>query len=88
MEVRPYGRRSNCSCQVISVVEQACCALRESGSNNPVKTIVEDPGHHPLSYSMVVFVCNSGMAVTDAALGRYIADLAPAAGRGERVDFW
>lgn len=36
----------------------------------------------------VVFAYNSGMAVTDAALGRYIADLALAGGRGERVDFW
>ncbi|MDG4764929.1 ornithine cyclodeaminase family protein [Solwaraspora sp. WMMD406] len=36
----------------------------------------------------VVFAYNSGMAVTDAALGRYIADLALAAGRGQRVDFW
>jgi alanine dehydrogenase len=36
----------------------------------------------------VVFAYNSGMAVTDAALGRYIADLALAAGRGERVTFW
>lgn len=36
----------------------------------------------------VVFAYNSGMAVTDAALGRYIADLALAAGRGERVAFW
>ncbi|QWF77888.1 ornithine cyclodeaminase [Amycolatopsis sp. CA-230715] len=36
----------------------------------------------------VVFAYNSGMAVTDAALGRYIADLALADGRGERVDFW
>ncbi|WP_409496748.1 ornithine cyclodeaminase [Amycolatopsis sp. cmx-11-12] len=36
----------------------------------------------------VVFAYNSGMAVTDAALGRYIADLALAAGRGNRVDFW
>ncbi|MCE7080334.1 ornithine cyclodeaminase [Streptomyces sp. ST2-7A] len=36
----------------------------------------------------VVFAYNSGMAVTDAALGRYIADLALAAGRGERADFW
>lgn len=36
----------------------------------------------------VVFAYNSGMAVTDAALGRYIADLALAAGRGERVGFW
>ncbi len=36
----------------------------------------------------VVFAYNSGMAVTDAALGRYIADRALAAGRGTRVDFW
>ncbi|MER7762279.1 ornithine cyclodeaminase [Streptomyces sp. NPDC097619] len=36
----------------------------------------------------VVFAYNSGMAVTDAALGRYVADLALAAGRGEKVDFW
>ncbi|MER5308788.1 ornithine cyclodeaminase [Streptomyces sp. NPDC002773] len=36
----------------------------------------------------VVFAYNSGMAVTDAALGRYIADLALASGRGEKVDFW
>ena len=36
----------------------------------------------------VVFAYNSGMAVTDAALGRYVADLALAAGRGERVSFW
>ncbi|MCB5164750.1 ornithine cyclodeaminase [Streptomyces bambusae] len=36
----------------------------------------------------VVFAYNSGMAVTDAALGRYVADLALAAGRGERADFW
>ncbi|MET8973427.1 ornithine cyclodeaminase [Streptomyces hydrogenans] len=36
----------------------------------------------------VVFAYNSGMAVTDAALGRYIADLALAAGRGDKVDFW
>jgi ornithine cyclodeaminase/alanine dehydrogenase-like protein (mu-crystallin family) len=36
----------------------------------------------------VVFAYNSGMAVTDAALGRYIADLALADGRGERVGFW
>ncbi|MEU9731627.1 ornithine cyclodeaminase [Streptomyces sp. NPDC048002] len=36
----------------------------------------------------VVFAYNSGMAVTDAALGRYIADLALAAGRGEQVGFW
>ncbi|GGK43528.1 hypothetical protein GCM10010124_40380 [Pilimelia terevasa] len=36
----------------------------------------------------VVFAYNSGMAVTDAALGRYIADLAHADGRGERVTFW
>jgi ornithine cyclodeaminase/alanine dehydrogenase-like protein (mu-crystallin family) len=36
----------------------------------------------------VVFAYNSGMAVTDAALGRYVADLALAAGRGERVTFW
>ncbi|MEU8773442.1 ornithine cyclodeaminase [Streptomyces sp. NPDC048606] len=36
----------------------------------------------------VVFAYNSGMAVTDAALGRYVADLARAAGRGEQVDFW
>jgi alanine dehydrogenase len=36
----------------------------------------------------VVFAYNSGMAVTDAALGRYIADLARVAGRGEKVDFW
>ncbi|MFD6418141.1 ornithine cyclodeaminase [Streptomyces sp. NPDC060194] len=36
----------------------------------------------------VVFAYNSGMAVTDAALGRYMADLALAAGRGDKVDFW
>ncbi|MFF2775976.1 ornithine cyclodeaminase [Streptomyces sp. NPDC058052] len=36
----------------------------------------------------VVFAYNSGMAVTDAALGRYVADLALAAGRGDKVDFW
>ncbi|MFF3015594.1 ornithine cyclodeaminase [Streptomyces sp. NPDC057939] len=36
----------------------------------------------------VVFAYNSGMAVTDAALGRYMADLAQAAGRGEKVNFW
>ncbi|WP_420078645.1 ornithine cyclodeaminase [Streptomyces sp. JL4002] len=36
----------------------------------------------------VVFAYNSGMAVTDAALGRYLADLARAAGRGEKVTFW
>ncbi|MBM9624580.1 ornithine cyclodeaminase [Streptomyces zhihengii] len=36
----------------------------------------------------VVFAYNSGMAVTDAALGRYIADLALASGRGEKVNFW
>ncbi|GGK20319.1 hypothetical protein GCM10010124_11180 [Pilimelia terevasa] len=36
----------------------------------------------------VVFAYNSGMAVTDAALGRYVADLALADGRGERVAFW
>jgi ornithine cyclodeaminase len=36
----------------------------------------------------VVFAYNSGMAVTDAALGRYIADLALAGERGERVGFW
>ncbi|MEV6520343.1 ornithine cyclodeaminase family protein [Longispora sp. NPDC051575] len=42
---------------------------------------LRDPGD-------VVFAYNSGMAVTDAALGRYIADLALAAGRGEQVTFW
>ncbi|GGK04686.1 hypothetical protein GCM10010123_38310 [Pilimelia anulata] len=36
----------------------------------------------------VVFAYNSGMAVTDAALGRYVADLALAEGRGHRVAFW
>jgi alanine dehydrogenase len=36
--------------QVIAVVEQAYRALREGGSNNPVKTIIEDPDHHSLSY--------------------------------------
>lgn len=36
----------------------------------------------------VVFAYNSGMAVTDAALGRHVADLALAAGRGERTRFW
>jgi len=39
--------------QVISVVERAYQALRESGSNNPAKTIIEAPDHHSLSYSMV-----------------------------------
>lgn len=39
--------------QVISVVERAYRALRESGSNNPAKTIIEAPDHHSLSYSMV-----------------------------------
>ncbi|MFF4322888.1 ornithine cyclodeaminase [Streptomyces sp. NPDC001568] len=36
----------------------------------------------------VVFAYNSGMAVTDAALGRYVADLALSGGRGEKVNFW
>lgn len=39
--------------QVIAVVEKAYRALRKGGSNNPVKTIIDDPGHHSLSYSMV-----------------------------------
>jgi ornithine cyclodeaminase len=39
--------------QVLTVVERAYRALRESGSDNPVKTIVEAPGHRSLSYSMV-----------------------------------
>ncbi|NQD91281.1 ornithine cyclodeaminase [Pseudomonas sp. CrR25] len=36
----------------------------------------------------VVFAYNSGMVVTDVALGRYMADLALAAGRGTRVKLW
>lgn len=36
----------------------------------------------------VVFAYNSGMVVTDVALGRYLADLALAAGRGARVRLW
>ncbi|MDI6104777.1 ornithine cyclodeaminase family protein [Actinoplanes sp. NEAU-A12] len=39
--------------QVIMVVERAYRALRETGSDNPVKTIIEAPGHRSLSYSMV-----------------------------------
>ncbi|MCO8169445.1 hypothetical protein NJC40_16905 [Pseudomonas sp. 21LCFQ02] len=36
----------------------------------------------------VVFAYNSGMVVTDVALGRYLADLALAANRGTRVKLW
>jgi ornithine cyclodeaminase len=36
----------------------------------------------------VVFAYNSGMVVTDIALGRYLADLALKKGRGERVKLW
>ncbi|SHG74181.1 ornithine cyclodeaminase [Pollutimonas bauzanensis] len=36
----------------------------------------------------VVFAYNSGMVVTDVALGRYLADLALAKGRGLRVKLW
>ncbi|MQT89029.1 ornithine cyclodeaminase [Pseudomonas helleri] len=36
----------------------------------------------------VVFAYNSGMVVTDVALGRYLADLALAKGRGVRVKLW
>lgn len=36
----------------------------------------------------VVFAYNSGMAVTDVALGRYLADLALAGERGVRVRLW
>ncbi|MCS4509115.1 ornithine cyclodeaminase [Xylophilus ampelinus] len=36
----------------------------------------------------VVFAYNSGMVVTDVALGRYLADLALAKSRGARVKLW
>jgi ornithine cyclodeaminase/alanine dehydrogenase-like protein (mu-crystallin family) len=36
----------------------------------------------------IVFAYNSGMVVTDAALGRYLADLAFIEDRGERVELW
>ncbi|QZI70543.1 hypothetical protein K5F93_30145 [Pseudomonas protegens] len=36
----------------------------------------------------IVFAYNSGMVVTDVALGRYLADLALAKHRGQRVKLW
>ncbi|UCZ82289.1 hypothetical protein LGQ10_18125 [Pseudomonas sp. L5B5] len=36
----------------------------------------------------IVFAYNSGMVVTDVALGRYLADLALARRRGQRVKLW
>lgn len=36
----------------------------------------------------VVFAYNSGMVVTDVALGRYVVDLALAKGRGSRIALW
>ena len=36
----------------------------------------------------VVFAYNSGMVVTDVALGRYLADLALGRNRGRRVTLW
>ncbi|MFD5248232.1 ornithine cyclodeaminase [Amycolatopsis sp. NPDC058340] len=70
-----------------------CGKLRApDGSLPPVDAELPDIllGHTPARRDPgdVVFAYNSGMAVTDAALGRYIADLALAAGRGERVNFW
>jgi len=38
--------------------------------------------------SDIVFAYNSGMVVTDIALGRYMADLALCANRGVRVSLW
>ncbi|MGL5859722.1 MAG: hypothetical protein ACRCY9_00500, partial [Phycicoccus sp.] len=46
--------------EVIAVVEQAYRALRERGSVNPVKTIIDDPDHRSLSYSMVARDGGSG----------------------------
>lgn len=38
--------------------------------------------------SQIVFAYNSGMIITDVALGRMIAELAESSGVGERVAFW
>ncbi|RZS32265.1 ornithine cyclodeaminase [Herbihabitans rhizosphaerae] len=70
-----------------------CDDLRaEDGSLPPVDAELPDIllGHTPARKDAtdVVFAYNSGMAVTDAALGRYVADLALTAGRGSRVRFW
>ncbi|GAA4547781.1 ornithine cyclodeaminase [Amycolatopsis samaneae] len=77
----------------ITQMHVTCGKLRaEDGSLPPVDAELPDIllGRAPARRDPgdVVFAYNSGMAVTDAALGRYIADLALAAGRGERVGFW